>query len=425
MKLLLLVISTCCLSLLPGQNKHRQLFDEKRFFELNELMEANNVEWKNSCEGKFYRAFINNAFGKIASSDSVIKTVLNECKAELPDSMKYLMYELLIDNYTKESKYKEALHYYKILYTTEDQSITELKKHSYNNMIQLFNAIADLPALFVNTANKSHFLPFHKNAIGHYVTPVTRNNSTENFVFDSGANMSVITQSMAEKMSIRIIDDCSMDVHTSTEQVIKARVGYAENLKIGDLEVNHAIFLVLPDELLNFNAINYKINGIIGYPIMRELGEMIISKEGLLCVMPIPSYKNINNLFMDGLSPILQTQHDGQTVQMLFDTGSTGSQLFKRFYTKFKDQTEAKGEKTNINMGGAGGIVQLNCYAWRNFPITIANKNIHIPLIHIITDDIGNNNKVADGVIGQNVADEFDEMVLNLKDMYLIFRNKK
>lgn len=425
MKLLFLLFCILFSSSLPAQNKIHKLFDEKRFFELNEQIGLNSREWQNSCNGKFYRAFIDNAFGKLKSSDSLISDMLTTCKKELPDSMRYLMYEILIDNYTKESKYKDALQYYKKLATVNDDSITISKKESYNNMIQLFEALSGLPPLIVDTENKTHFIPFHRNGIGHYVIPVTRNNITENFVFDSGANMSVLTQSMAEKMNIQIIDDYSMDVATSTEQMIKARVGYAEDLKLGDLKIRHAVFLVLPDELLNFNAVSYKINGIIGYPIMREMGEMIIGKEGSLCIMPAPSYSNVGNLFMDGLSPILQTRFNGQTVQMLFDTGSTGSQLFKRFYSKYKKETELNGEKTDINIGGAGGITRVNCYTWKDFPITIANKNIRIPVIHVITDEMGNNKKVADGVIGQNVADQFDEMVLNLKDMYLIFRNKK
>lgn len=425
MKLLPLLICILCSSALPAQNNIRKLFDEKRFFELNEQIDLNNTIWKNSCEGKFYRAFIDNAFGKLKSSDSLINNMLTVCKEELPDSMKYLMYELLIDNYTKESKYKDALHYYKMLSVVTDDSITVLKKDSYNNMIQLFEALADLPPLAVNTENKIHYIPFHRNGIGHYVIPVTRNSVTENFVFDSGANMSVLTQSMAKKMNIRILENYSMDVGTSTEQMIKAQIGYADNLEIGDLKVRNAVFLVLPDEQLNFSAVSYKINGIIGYPVMREMGEMIIGKEGSLCIMPVSSYKNVSNLFMDGLSPILQTQFNGQTVQMLFDTGSTGSQLFKRFYSKFKKETESNGRKADISIGGAGGIARVNCYTWKDFPITIANKNIRIPVIHVITDEMGNNKKVADGVIGQNVADQFDEMVLNLKDMYLLFRNRK
>lgn len=425
MKLLLVLISILYSSSLLAEDKIHKLFDEKRFFELNEQIKLKNEEWKNSCEGKFYRAFIDNAFGKLKNSDSLINNILTTCNEKLPDSMKYLMYELLIDNYTKESKYKDALLYYKKLYAVDNDSITILKKDSYNNMIQLFEALADLPPLVVNTESKVYFIPFHRNGIGHYVIPVTRDNVTENFVFDSGANMSVLTQSMAKKMNIPILKNYNMDVGTSTEQMIKAQIGYAEDLEIGDLKIRHAVFLVLPDELLNFNAVSYKINGIIGYPIMREMGEMIIGKEGSLCIMPSPSYKNVDNLFMDGLSPILQTRFNGQTVQMLFDTGSTGSQLFKRFYSKYQKETELNGEKSDISIGGAGGITRVNCYTWKDFPITIANKNIRIPVVHVITDEMGNNKKVADGVIGQNVADQFDEMVLNLKDMYLLFRNRK
>lgn len=425
MKQILLVFCILFSATLPAENTIQKLFNEKRFFELKDQVNKSNPEWRNTCTGKFYSAFLANAFGKLKSSDSLITNILSECSEQLPDSMRYLLYEVLIDNYTKESQYKHALTYYKKLALVDNDSATIQKKDSYNNMIQLYEAMAGLPPLQVNTENKEHYIPFHRNGIGHYVVPVTRNNITQDFVFDSGANMSVLTRSMAEKMKIKIIENHSLDVGTSTDQMIRANIGYADEIEIGDLKICNAVFLVLPDELLNFNAVSYKINGIIGYPVMREMGEMIIGKEGSLCVMPEPSYAEINNLFMDGLNPIVLTRFNDQTVQMLFDTGSTGSQLFKRFYSKYTEEIKAKGEKTDISIGGAGGVTRVNCYAWKDFPLTIAQQDIHIPVIHIITDELGNNKKVSDGVIGQNVADQFDEMVLNLKDMYLVFRNKK
>lgn len=407
-----------------ANNTIDSLFKEKRFFELRDVINNNSTEWKNSCDGKFYTAFIDNAFGKLKKSDDLINHMLTECSKSMPDSMKYLLYELLIDNYTKESEYNKALTYYKKLNNVTDDSITISKRSSYQNMIQLYEAMAELPPLKVNTKGTEHYIPLHRNGIGHYVVPVTINNNSENFVFDSGANMSVLTQSMAKKMNVQIFDKHQVNIGTSTDHMIKAQVGFAPHIRIGDLELENAVFLILPDELLNFSAVSYKIDGIIGYPIMREMGEMIIGKEGTLYLPATPVIKNENNLFMDGLSPILFSEFNGKPIQLLFDTGSTGSQMFRDFYLNNRPVIEANSDKTDISIGGAGGITRVNCYAWKDFPLKIANRNIEIPLVHIITDELGNDKKVSDGVIGQNVADQFDEMILNLKDMYLVFRNK-
>ncbi|MGL5318278.1 MAG: aspartyl protease family protein [Bacteroidales bacterium] len=424
MKQLLILFFILTSAALSAEDKIQTLFDQKRFFELRTQLLQQDIKWQNSYDGKFYRAFIYNAFGKLKSSDSLIQNIFATNREELPDSMKYLLYELLIDNYIKESKYKDALTYYKKLAAVSDDPITASKKEAYLNMAQLYQALANTPPLNVNKENKIHYIPFHRNGMGHFVVPVSRNQVTQNFVFDSGANISVVTRTMAKQMNIKIFDKYSLSIGTSTEQNIQAGVGYAEEILIGNLIVNHAIFLVVADEQLTFNEVNYKINGIIGYPVMREMGEMIIGREGSLSIMPQSSYQDVNNLFMDGLSPILQTKFQGEDIQMLFDTGSTGSQLFRRFYLRYMLQTQSNGNKTQINIGGAGGIVLVNCYSWKKFPVTIAGKEIRIPLVHVITDEMGNNNKVADGVIGQNVVNLFDEMVLNLKDMYLIFRNR-
>ncbi|MGL5730354.1 MAG: retropepsin-like aspartic protease, partial [Bacteroidales bacterium] len=135
-------------------------------------------------------------------------------------------------------------------------------------------------------------------------------------------------------------------------------------------------------------------------------------------------YKKKSNLFMDGLSPILKAEYKNQTVQLLFDTGSTGTQMYASFYTKYDIDTKRYGDLTTINIGGAGGSTRVTCFAWKDFPLTIADYNIQLPLVHVLITPLGLKRYVSDGVIGQNMAEEYEEMIINFKDMYLTFDKK-
>lgn len=406
------------------ESKLGQLFDYKRFFELEEYVrDSTTAEWKNTCDGLMYRAFLDNAFGKLKQSDSLIYKILEEC-TEIPDSIRYFLHELIIDNNTKKSDYPKVLETYRLLEGVNSDQITMQKKPAYRNMITLYEPLKTKPPLEIVKGKDYHYIPLYKNGMGHYILPVSHKNITENFVFDSGANMSVITESMADSMDIDILDSGFVDVGTSIDGTVKAKVAFADELTLGDLKVRNCAFLVLPDSVLNFKEVGYKITGIIGYPVMREMGEMIISKQGVMSVPPMPLYKRKSNLFMDGLSPILEAKYKNEIIQLLFDTGSTGTQMYASFYAKYDQDTKRFGDLTTINIGGAGGSTRVTCFSWKDFPLSIADNEIKLPIVHVLISPLGLKRNVSDGVIGQNMADEYEEMIINFKDMYLTFDKK-
>ncbi|MGL4805528.1 MAG: aspartyl protease family protein, partial [Bacteroidales bacterium] len=355
--------------------------------------------------------------------DSLIYKLFDDCE-DIPDSTRYLLHELIIDNNTKRSNYSKVLETYKQLEGVDSDYITMQKKPAYRNMITLYDPLKTKLPLRVVKGEEYHYIPFHKNGMGHYVLPVSHGNVTEDFVFDSGANMSVITESMADSMDMDILNSGLVDVGTSIDGTVKAKIAFADQLNLGNLIVENCAFLVLPDSILDFKEVNYKIKGIIGYPVMREMGEMIISKQGIMSIPPVPVYKKKSNLFMDGQSPILKAEYKNQTVQLLFDTGSTGTQMYASFYTKYDIDTKRYGDLTTINIGGAGGSTRVTCFAWKDFPLTIADYNIQLPLVHVLITPLGLKRYVSDGVIGQNMAEEYEEMIINFKDMYLTFDKK-
>lgn len=411
-------------SIVSQETNLQKMFDYKRFFELEDYVrDSTTIEWRNSCDGLIYRAFLNNAFGKLSESDSLINKLFNDCQ-NIPDSMRYFLHELIIDNNTKRSNYPKVLETYRLLESVDSDYITKQKKPAYRNMITLYDPLKAKSPLRIIKGKEYHYIPFHKNGMGHYVLPVSHNDITDNFVFDSGANMSVITESMADSMNMKILESGLVNVGTSIDGTVKAKIAFADQLNLGDLLVENCAFLVLPDSILTFKEVNYKIKGIIGYPVMREMGEMIISKQGVMSIPPLPIYKRKSNLFMDGLSPILKAKYKNETIQLLFDTGSTGTQMYASFYKKYDSDTKRYGDLTTINIGGAGGSTRVTCFAWKDFPLTIADYNIQLPLVHVLITPLGLKRNVSDGVIGQNMADEYEDMIINFKDMYVTFDKK-
>ncbi len=91
--------------------------------------------------------------------------------------------------------------------------------------------------------------------------PVEFKDSTFDFVFDTGANLSVITESYAIKAGLDV-RNVVFKVRAITGIDVNAKLGVAKLLKMGDVEVENVVFIVFPDSVLSFAGGAYRIRGL-------------------------------------------------------------------------------------------------------------------------------------------------------------------
>ncbi len=110
------------------------------------------------------------------------------------------------------------------------------------------------------------------------------------------------------------------------------------------------VFLVLPDEELTFPHAGYKIQGIIGYPVIEAFGEIHITREGRN-VIPLnrprfPSFQYGH----ERLTPMICL--DGKP--FTFDTGADNTMLYAAYYMEHRDRIERDHTPEKIKFGGPG-----------------------------------------------------------------------
>jgi hypothetical protein len=251
------------------------------------------------------------------------------------------------------------------------------------------------------------------------MTPVTVNGIQEEFIFDTGANLSTITESQAKKMQLKLIDQ-SVAIASSTQNVVQSKLAVADSLLIGDILFENVVFIVMPDAQLTFPEINYAIKGIIGFPVMDQMGEVHLLKNGNIFIPKEVSNKQEQNMFFEGLTPVVQLHSKKNTLLFTFDTGARTSELSIKYYRAHKIEVKRKGEMQKNQRGGAGGNVEVNEYMLFNFPMTIGVHQFSLEKIPVTMEEYWFN-AYFDGNLGQDVFMKFNSLIINFENMYIDF----
>jgi hypothetical protein len=98
-------------------------------------------------------------------------------------------------------------------------------------------------------------------------------------ILDTGANSSLVVQSRALALGLRILPG-EVTVASPVAEQTPAQLAVADRLEIGSAEFHDVVFLVLPDEALTFAEGRYKIEVIVGFPVLSQLGRVAFSSAG-------------------------------------------------------------------------------------------------------------------------------------------------
>jgi hypothetical protein len=178
----------------------------------------------------------------------------------------------------------------------------------------------------------------------------------------------------------------------------------------------------VPDETLSFPQVNYVINGIIGFPVMHQMREIVIQRDESITVVANPTDRNLRNLFLSGLAPHVQFQANGDTVVFLMDTGANATSFSNRFFTANEDEIRENATSTTIRRGGGGGVIETEVYELENVQLKIGGRELTVPTITVLTENFSFAEN-ADGLLGQDVLMYFNKLILNFEYMYLAFED--
>ncbi|MDF2188974.1 retropepsin-like aspartic protease [Paraflavitalea sp. CAU 1676] len=395
------------------------LLERRQYFQLREALNKDHQKDLPQHRRLYLQAFTHNFFHELESSNAVIDRIFRQYSRQFSDKELGKLLGKRIDNHVKLFQYSAAHQASELLLSKYGHTLNEEDRKDVLNSDIIWKGLVNVPAqrTLVKQDTRIYYL---RDRAGLINVPTTFRDSTYDFVFDTGANLSVITESFAAKAGLDVMN-VVFKVRAITGIEVDAKLGVARQLKLGNIEVENVVFIVFPDSVLSFAGGAYKINGIIGFPVIEQLQEVRIDKAGFIEVPREAVNKSIRNFGIDELTPVINIGVNSDLLPFTFDTGAQITDLNEPFYLHYKADVEASGKLVDMQQGGAGGYATSK--AWR-VPATrfmVGGDTITVPNLNVKTSSANSKDRFYYGNLGQDVMSKFSELVINFKYMYVDF----
>ncbi|NHA07881.1 hypothetical protein G7092_29040 [Mucilaginibacter sp. HC2] len=422
---LLIFIAIVLTFQLPASAQIKQLNElvyTKQYTQLEQVLSTINLSTNDKL---LYKAILTNAFNQPEVSNLLLKKIFTVKIAAGDSKLQFYLHRIAYDNYVKLNNYKEAhiaaeqlVKDYRTWFST-----SELTDQLDENKI--WAALAAAPAQQVQK-HASSAIPVKKDMAGLWNIPVQQQDSSYLFIFDTGANISTITATYAKKLNLDVIKNSEVRIEGGMNGVSsKVNLGIAKQLYIGKVQINNALFLIFPDSALSFAGGAYKINGIIGLPIIKALEEITINKDTMQIPLVADKRPVRHNLALDLLQPVIYMDYQDQPLPFTFDTGAQVTLFSDNFYKQFKTKLDATAKQDSLRLGGAGGARKMKSLKMPQLVFAVDKKQAVFNNVQISLETTQVSDQYYNGNIGQDMFTQFTHMTINFVNSSVSFGDRK
>jgi predicted aspartyl protease len=193
--------------------------------------------------------------------------------------------------------------------------------------------------------------------------PVTINGRKVEYLLDTGAGTSVVSESEAKRLGLTLekIDSHAFDGATGRQIPVRYR-GIARLFAVGNWAIRNTVFLVFPDDTFFFKGLPPRESGIIGLPAIQALETVRWDGEGNFDIgfRSSPADAGPPNLAFESDRVVVEVGFQGNRLTFGLDTGAENSGLYVGFRNRFADLVKASGRKDRVSGGGASGTIDYD-----------------------------------------------------------------
>lgn len=363
----------------------------------------------------FYRAVVAYAFNQPVESRRAASAFLT---AAAPGDPRAPRARALIEAaLVREGRYADAAAAMEDLLAHHAAALDAAKLDDDRNELALWRALAGAPAQTVRATAASH-IPMHRDRVGLLRVPAAVGPVTTELVVDTGANLSVLSRSLAERAGLTILD-AHIAVAALTGTKVSADLAVLPELVLGNHRVRDVVVLVFDDAALSFPDAHYAIEGIIGFPVLEALGELRLHGDRELELPAAHTARTAGNLALSELKLLVQIHRGGDALIATLDTGATHATLFAPWFERYRAEIAAAGyPRHDIAQGGAGGMRSNAGYVIPRVALQIAGRDVTLRDVTLLPG-LGADGGAIVANLGQDMLRQFDTVVLDLRSMAL------
>lgn len=332
--LCLLLLTPLCFGSHNDDATLKSLYDAHRWFELRESVGKDPTR-------AFYLGAVACAFNDLHGCEKKLAPVI-EARPKSDGAIE--AHRLLAAAYLRQGKYREAL--------VQVDALLDLRPgdSDVQDDRPLLLALSEFPDQEI-VRRGATTLELHDAGL-----PILINGVQATYWFDTGADVSVLSESEAQRFGLRVLA-VPIKLGGLAGAQTDSRVAVADELSIGSIRLRHVAFLVLPDDQPPFNQSRPGEGGLVGVPVLLALQRFSWGADRRFAINSKRSRKALPHadLCFDGHHPVARIQFENRSLAFTLDTGATNTDLYPPFAARFPESIRATAKTGSHKTEGVGG----------------------------------------------------------------------
>jgi predicted aspartyl protease len=391
------LLASLCFGAQEDDANLKSLYDNHRWFELRDSIRKGSAS-------PFYEGAIACAFNDVRRCEKKFRAILNSA----PNSDEAIeAHRTLASAYLTHGEYKKALGQVDAILALRPTDGDALGGHP------VLAALADtadqqIAGRHTTVQLEDGGLPFSINGVhGTYW-------------FDTGAELSVLTESEAKRFGLRL-HQASVQVGDVNGTQVNMRIAVADELAIGSIRIRHVAFLVLPDDQPPFNAGSPGSRGLIGIPVLLAFSRFVWGADRTFEISPESSHKRVPHadLCFDGNHPLVQLEYNNRSLEFTLDTGATNTDLYPPFASAFPELIRSATKTDSYKMEGVGGAKYMEAATLESLTFNIGGFPAMLKSVGVLLKPNTDASRFFAGNLGIDLLQQAHKTTFDFKAMTL------
>ncbi len=393
-----------------------QLIADKNYLELENLL--GRADGLDARDRDYVEGIMANRTNRVAESIRLLEPLVTKLTAENKQRAKAAL-STLADDYEKDFRYGDAADTYARLARNFADNMTPAELRRATREAGRWELLREAPPQQVS--GKSRFkIETVRDAAGLLEAPVTIGGQRVSMVLDTGANLSVISQSFAQRLRLKV-SGRQTTVTANAPGELPAHTAIIPLLRFGTAEFRNVAVLVLEDAALEISELHYRIPGSLGFPVLSALGRITFFADGRFGA-GLPSKAGgllKSDLFLEKLTPVVAVTIDGKQQLFTIDTGSTSTLLSASYYREHHDDFVSQ-QPHQLDLLGAGTSVSIPAYNMPKLSVSVGGETVSLTNVPVMTEPRDRFDTKFCGNLGQDLLRQFRSYSFDFRKMVFV-----
>ena len=396
-----------------------ELLNTSNWFELERVYPALAADVQTPMLKQMAEVLLASNFNRPEELREKLQKLIAEHQAELgfENVCNMTVMGAMVEGY--EGNYAVAADMVKAIADAVKAATGSLEGTGLSELLAYYEAVHEYPAPVLEKPVGDVRIPLTEKSDLLWI-PVVVNGRTYDFILDTGASFTMISQDLAKDMGATIISD-PVFVGGGESTGGYGQRAFIENMNVGPVSLKNVIAFVSENPT---DDVPLKVDAVLGMDFIERAGEIQINLAAMTLIIPAQTTAlpaSGRNIILETNIPVVEsTDANGNRYTFILDTGASGANLSDLWFAKNAEMAAALPVETQ-NVWGHGGTVQLEIVKVPEFKLTIGTSSAEFKDFPATVPANGTVSSSRDGRLGMGLLKQFSKVIFNFEDMFVAF----